>query len=415
MVRPAQTRIAGTLAATALFALAATEAAAQDGSIVLNEQLQLGDVISGVVLNVENVQEQVTVTNSAVGNSLSGSVENESVAIRSTQSMQGDAIADTTLNLGGDTQGQVHAVTQAGGNYVAAAAYGGNVESDIVQTVGDGEIVAYARVPGGEARLLSGGQVSTSAIANATALGGTGSSVTGSVDQASSASLRSGVLSQARYVPGTAVFSANGAANHISVNSQQASNQVLALRQRSTGDVVEADASANAANAWDMTAAASAAGNQIVSANQGGSIVMGTDQENEAEIRAGAINTAFDFGAVYASADAAGNQVQVGNDDIYLEIDNSQLNSGGVDAEASFSGGNGYDAYVGANAVGNSVTGFVCGDCGGQIVATNTQVNTGSINATATTTFSGSGRSAIVGANAIGNSATFYTSRPGGN
>ena len=40
------------IAATAMCAAAATEAAAQDGSLVLNNQLQLGDVISGQTLNV---------------------------------------------------------------------------------------------------------------------------------------------------------------------------------------------------------------------------------------------------------------------------------------------------------------------------------------------------------------------------
>ena len=104
------------IAATAMCAAAATEASAQDGSLVLNNQLQLGDVISGQTLNVEGASDQVTVSNSAQGNSLSGSVENDSLTLRSTQTMRGDARATTEMTVGGDTEGAVSAVTQAGGN-----------------------------------------------------------------------------------------------------------------------------------------------------------------------------------------------------------------------------------------------------------------------------------------------------------
>src|SRR5690606_38185463 len=83
MAKPARIRLAGTIAATALCAAAATEAAAQtpppDDSVVLNQQLQLGDVFSHQTLNVVDPQEQVTVSTSAQGNSASGAVENGSI------------------------------------------------------------------------------------------------------------------------------------------------------------------------------------------------------------------------------------------------------------------------------------------------------------------------------------------------
>ncbi|MFY8163095.1 MAG: holdfast attachment protein D, partial [Brevundimonas sp.] len=63
MAKPARIRLAGTIAATILCAAAATEAAAQnppqDGTIVLNQQLQLGDVFAGQTLNVVDPQDQV--------------------------------------------------------------------------------------------------------------------------------------------------------------------------------------------------------------------------------------------------------------------------------------------------------------------------------------------------------------------
>jgi hypothetical protein len=69
-----------------LCAAAATEAAArnppQDGTIVLNQQLQLGDVFAGQTLNVVDSRDQVTVQGSALGNSASGAVYNGSIIIQ---------------------------------------------------------------------------------------------------------------------------------------------------------------------------------------------------------------------------------------------------------------------------------------------------------------------------------------------
>lgn len=416
MVRPAQNRIVGTLAATALFALAATEAAAQDGPDVLNEQLQLGDVISGQVLNVEGVRERVTVTNSAVGNSLAGSTDGVAAYVVSRQDMQGNARATTELGLSGDTGGYVHSTTQAGGNYLAATATNTRLDIDATQTTGTGEIIANTFIRGGEARLLQGGSVGAVATANTTLLGGTGASINGSVTQDSAATVRAGNLAETRYVPATAVFSSQAVANTVSAHTPSASNQVLVTRQRSTGDLVEADTSANAANGWDLTSQSHAAANQAAFYNGGGSVVLSTEQENQSQVRSRAVTTSYDFGAAYAQASGAGNQVEVTNNDVYLEIDNNQLNSGGVDVEASFTGngsGAGYDAYVNATAVGNSVSAYACSTCAAQIAGTNNQVNTGNVSAIANTTIVSSGRSVLTGSSATGNAATFHITRPG--
>jgi hypothetical protein len=146
--------------------------------------------------------------------------------------------------------------------------------------------------------------------------------------------------------------------------------------------------------------------------NQGGSVAVTTDQSNLSRVRSDSVVTSYDFGAATARAAGTGNEVSIGNNDLYLEIDNAQVNSGGVEASASFAGTNGYDTYVAADAVGNAVTGYACAQCAGQIDATNTQTNSGTVSASATTTIAGSGRSAAIGSSAIGNSATFYVSGP---
>ena len=398
---------------TALCVAAATEAAAQDGAIVLNQQLQLGDVFAGQTLNVVDSQDQVTVSTSAQGNSASGAVYNGSITVESDQTMQGDAVATTDITLGGDTYGEVNATTQAGGNYLAVSAYDASLTLDATQSNTGGLVSATTEVGDSNARLHAGASVGASAISNTAAVYGQGSFVSGTIDQSSSAVVRSFGRIESQYIPDAASVTSQAIVNAVAVNSDQTSGQDLSIVQSSTGDFIEAEASANAGNAWDLAARARATANQAVLYNEGGSVVTASDQQNSSFVRASALTTAYDYGRAEAYARGAANELSVGNNDIYVEIDNSQFNAGGVDVTATFSGTNGYDVSVGADAVGNSVTGYACSDCEAYLEARNTQTNSGDVSAIANTTVAGSNRSVITGANAVGNSASFYVSRPG--
>ncbi|MEY3841944.1 MAG: hypothetical protein RLZZ542_1054 [Pseudomonadota bacterium] len=400
-----------------LCAAAATEAAArnppQDGTIVLNQQLQLGDVFAGQTLNVVDSGDQVTVQGSALGNSASGAVYNGSIIIQSDQTMQGDAVATTDITLSGDTDGVVNATTQAGGNYLAASAYGANLTLDATQTTDNGLISATTEVGDSNARLHAGGAVGASAISNTVAVYGQTSLVSGTINQSSSALVRSFGRIESQYIPAEASVTSQAIVNAIAVNSDNSSGQDLSIAQRSFGSFIESEASANAGNAWDLAARARATANQALLYNEGGAVVTASDQRNSSFVRASALTTAYDYGRAEAYARGAANDLTVGNNDIYVEIDNTQFNTGGVDVVATFSGTNGYDVSVGADAVGNSVTGYACSQCDGYLEAANTQTNTGNVSAVANTTVAGSNRSVITGANAVGNAASFYVSRPG--
>jgi hypothetical protein len=413
MAQPARIRLAGTIAATMLCAAAATEAAAQDGTIVLNQQLQLGDVFAGQTLNVVDSQDQVTVRTSAQGNSASGAVYNDAITVQSDQTMEGDAVATTDITLGGDTYGAVNVTTQAGGNYLAASAYDATLTLDATQSTDDGLISATTEIGDSSARLHAGAAVGASAISNTVAVYGQTSVVSGTIDQSSSAIVRSFSRIESQYIPDAASVTSQTIVNAIAVNSDNTSGQDLGLSQRSFGAYIEAEASANAANAWDLAARARATANQAVLYNEGGSVVTASDQRNSSFVRASALTTAYDYGRAEAYARGAANELSVGNNDIYVEIDNTQFNTGGVDVISTFSGTNGYDVSVGADAVGNSVTGYACSECEGYLEARNTQTNTGDVSAVANTTVAGSNRSVITGANAVGNAASFYVSRPG--
>ncbi len=403
------------IAATALCAAAATEAAAQtppDDSIVLNQQLQLGDVFSHQTLNVVDAQEQVTVSTSAQGNSASGAVENGSITLQSDQDMRGDAVATTDMTFGGDTYGIVNATTQAQGNYLAVSAYDSDLTVDAAQSNTGGLVSATSQLGDDDARLLGGAHINASAISNTVAMYGEGSAVAGTIDQSSTATVRAYNRIETQYIPAEAVIDSQAIVNAVQVTSGQTSGQNLAIAQTSAGDFVEAESSANSGNAWDLAGRARATANQAVLYNEGGSLVADSRQDNTAFVRAAATTTAYDYGRAEAHARGAANELSVGNNDIYVEIDNSQFNSGGVDVTATFSGTNGYDVYVGADAVGNSVTGYSCSDCGGYLEARNNQTNGGDVSATADTTVAGSTRAVITGANSVGNSATFHVSRP---
>jgi hypothetical protein len=403
------------LLAIATCAAAATEAASQDRSLVLNNQLQLGDVIAGQTLHVEGADDQITVSNSATGNSVAGAVVGGAIEFRNVQHLNANVRATTTpAPGGGEIGGVVNATTQANGNYASAAGYGADVAVDSDQRVGPYEIEAATSITGGTVRLLSGAYVNASAAANIMALGGENTHVSGAVHQLNEASVRASNLAETQYIPAEAVFSSTAIGNTAASNGTGASSAYLYVGQRSTGGVVVADTSANAGNAWDLSGTAAATANQAVIANDGGSVVARTQQENFSEVRSTAIVTSYDYGVARAAARGAGNAVSVGNDDLYLELDNSQISTGGVDVHASFAGTNGYDAYVSAEAVGNSVTGYACAQCQATMTVNNSQINEGAVSATANATINGGGRAVIIGTNAVGNAANFYVSRPNG-
>ncbi len=218
-----------------LCAAAATEAAAQDGTIVLNQQLQLGDIFAGQTLNVVDSQDQVTVETSAQGNSASGAVYNDAITVQSDQTMEGDAVATTDITLGGDTYGAVNVTSRAGGNYLTASAYDATLTLDATQSTDDGLISATTEIGDSSARLHAGAAVGASAISNTVAVYGQTSVVGGTIDQSSSAIVRSFSRIESQYIPDAASVTSQAIVNAIAVNSDNTSGQNLGLSQRSFG------------------------------------------------------------------------------------------------------------------------------------------------------------------------------------
>jgi hypothetical protein len=411
MAKPALSRVAGMIAATVTYAAAATEALAQDGSTVLNGQIQLNDSVAETTLNVVDAAA-VDAYASALGNEVLTSVVDTNGRLTSDQTMQGGARATVSLTLEGDT-GPLKARADATGKSLGGTAERGSLDLDVRQTVGAPSVIARARIENDTARLLEGGELTATARGNVAALRATEGRVSGSIAQTSTAaSIDAGALALTRYIPAAAMVSAQALGNAVQSGGTGASSAALDIRQVSDGALVTAAVSANAGNAWDLAGRARAAANQTILRNAGGSVVAATDQTSRSAVRAASLVTAYDFGRAEASATAAGNSAQVGNNDRYVEVDNSQFNGGVVSADAAFVGAWGYDAQVGAEAVGNNVIAYACAACEGTLVAANSQTNTAAVTSTATASVGGRGRAVVVGANAVGNRATFYVTGP---
>ncbi|MFW2345322.1 MAG: hypothetical protein ACN4EU_08470, partial [Brevundimonas mediterranea] len=138
MARPAPIRLAGMIAATATFALAATETTAQETPLcdpqtdpTCTTQTQSGDVTGSVNLNV--TVDQLEVTNSATGNSLAGGIEDSSGSLTARQTMTGATRADTTLVLNGESDGVIGSTTLARGDYLGVSTDGATFALDAAQ------------------------------------------------------------------------------------------------------------------------------------------------------------------------------------------------------------------------------------------------------------------------------------------
>ena len=419
MAKPAPIRLAGMMAATATFAVLATEANAQQtpacnpalGEACFSRQTQSGDVTGQVDLNL--TVDQLTVSTSAQGNALAGGVTDASAGLVSLQTMTGSARAGSTVTLNGEADGQVSMTTQARGNYLGVTTDGATFAVDAAQSTTGDQVRAQSvvRAPGG--RMLQGGFANSVAAANTVAMGGPSSSLTGVIDQQAQTTVFSETVADVQYIPAPAVFAAQSTANVVHTNTTGASHQDLAVRQSNAPSTIEARTDVYVDNAWDLTASANAGANQAIMTNAGGSMLVDVDQSNAGRVRSDARVQTNLQGQTILAARSVANETVAGNNDIYLKLDNTQLNTGGVEANATYVGVNGYDAYVGSDAVGNAVTGYACSQCGGDVNVNNTQTNSGNVTATTNATVS-SGRTAVVGANAVGNSASFYISRPGG-
>ena len=404
------------IVATATFAGVATSAtSAHAQAVVLNGQIQAGDIFADQTLNVVDMDDQVTAVTSATGNAVSGAVEGGSLDLTSSQSMQANATAQTTLNATGTISGQVTLMTEAVGNTGDAGAYGADLTAAVTQTTGAFDITARTDVFGAIAHTEAGDSVGATAIANSQAFGLSDGAIAGmTVTQSSDALARADVEAYTQYIPDGAAYSAAAISNNVSSSGSNGAQQILVTAQTMTGARTQASTFVSAANAWEIQGSTAAVGNNVAATNEDGSLEVNATQSNQSYLQADTVVLAWDYGLASAQAYGVGNSNLVGNNGAYVEIDNTQFNSGGVEVSADFQGDSGYDSYASSSAIGNAVTGYACSECQGTLIARNSQTNTNGVSSTSTVTLTGSGRSLTGTSTAVGNSASFWVTSPGG-
>ena len=238
MARPARILIAGTAVAIATFAAAATSSAQ---SIVLNDQTQSGDIFADQTLNVVDLDDTVTAATTATGNALSGAVTSGSLDLTSSQTMTGDATAQTTLNADGTISGQVTLATEAVANTGDAGAYGADMTANVTQTTGAVAVSARTDVFGSTAHTEGGDSVSSTAIVNSQAFGSsTGATSTVAVSQSNAATATADVEAYTQYIPAPAAYSAVTTGNNVSSSGTDGTTQTLTASQSTTGPLTRA-------------------------------------------------------------------------------------------------------------------------------------------------------------------------------
>lgn len=415
MARPAKTLLAGAISAIPLLSLLCGAATSQtvDPSQVINNQIQLGDVFSSGTLTVVGV-DTVQVQASSTGNAVVAGADGADMAVTSNQTMAGQAVSQTVIDLTTSTPSSVYQSNAATGNAADLSIQGAATLTGVVtqQTDASQAITARSQIEGPDAQAGDLTQVS-SAAGNSTTLDFDNSAGGVRVNQTGGAPVLADGGAIVQYVSGTSDVSGQATGNSVISVGQNESAMRLATYQSNSGPLVQASKFTAYGNSNLTTTSTVATGNQTATINQGSLLDLDNVQSNAAYVRAQSEETSYQFGGATVDATATGNSVLAGNYGPEVVLNNDQFNgAGGVEAIGSFQGQDGYDATVRANAIGNDATAYACSLCTGSVNVNSRQVNQGDVAASATLTTGGSSRSLYGVSTAVGNNASFYVSRP---
>jgi hypothetical protein len=378
-----------------------------------NSQVNLlGDVLADQTLNVVTGDESVASTSTAVGNSVGATVYGADAALTSDQTNSHLISAQGVVNAAGSMGQSSRVATTAVGNSGTATAAYGALSGFMVQT-NTGAVAARSQIEGETAQA---GDVieSTMAAGNSQGLLLVNGAIGARVSQNNQADVGADGGAVIQYVAGTAVVAGTAAGNNIDLTGANQSAARVIVDQYNIPDKVTATQFTAYGNSNLTTTGATASGNNLNAANEGTLLDVTSQQYNSAYVQALAQGGSYQFGAAQATAYGIGNSVLASNANGQgLVLDSSQINDGGgVEVTASFDGTSGYDAGASATAIGNAVSGYVCGQCSGNMTATSNQANNVDISARSTVTV-GAGRSVVGVATATGNNATFSVTGSG--
>ncbi len=384
-------------------------------SEVINNQVQAGDVFATGTLNVVTVEEGVTQSTSATGNSVQAYGDRTDMAVTSNQTLVGSVVAQTVVNVEDNLGADSAISTTALGNTADIGINEATVTGVITQAATFSDNITARTQIEGETAQAGDITAATTAIANNTTLGLTNGAAGVRINQTSGADVLADGGAIMQYVTGTSAISGVAVGNNVSAVGDTSSAQRLAIGQTNNGALVQASKFTAYGNVQEAITNTTAVGNSANVFNQGPLLDVTNQQVNNAYVRSQSEGSAYQYGAAQVSAYGAGNTAVAGNSGEELVLNNTQWNGvGGVEVIATFSGTDGYDSYTQAVAVGNDVTGYACSDCTGTMSVDNRQTNNGDVSSTSTNSVGALGGRSVVGVStATGNNASFYVTRPG--
>ena len=409
MRTPAKTRIAGLAASTLTLALSCAVATshAQDQPLVINEQIQLGDVFSSQTLNVEEAPEGLSVSSTSVGNIVSAVGQNRPIDFQSDQQVDGHVEAAANVEVVGETGEFFVTETSATGNSATAGTCCALTLGSSFQTVSDGAVVAADAISrtGGEAGSIS---VDASAVGNTQGWNQINGEVQAWTEQRNWGLTTATNVAEFAGAPGNIGLSATSVANNVSVDAEN-SYVELGVDQSRRGPGVNAIVNATIEAAADVQAVATATGNLvdiIASAPEASVNVSQSDAATGLDAYSNLTLTEWG-GDANSVAYGVGNSIVMSNLGATNSLYSEQSSTGDVNATAAFTGGSGAAVFVSSTAMGNAVSSFSCTECGGDYGGFNRQINGGAVRSQSNVRITG--RAGLISAQstAIGNTATY--------
>lgn len=380
-------------------------ATSQALSPVVNDQLQLGDVFTTQVLDVEAAPDGLDASGAAVGNIATVTGQNSAIKVRSDQDLQAyvGAVTSTTVTAGAGPSYSV--VATANGNSLTAGTCCDYTDVGAMQRIApDKDVTAFSyNGLGGAVENVS---IDAAAVGNTTGLLATDGYIQATVDQSHQGTTHARAEGEIEQASGNIGLSATAVTNDVTVDAYR-SLVDLAVVQSKEGYGSIAVVDAKIGSGADITGMATATANNINIATGGDSVWHSADQlANGAVIAETTLGIGAWTGTAQAIAYGVGNTILVDNDGPEVALGIVQDNYGEVTGKASIVGTTGGDAYVEASAVGNAISALACGQCGGGIGAESVQTTYGPVRAVGSATI-GAGRAVQAKATAIGNSANY--------
>jgi len=379
---------------------------------VVNDQLQLGDVFAGQVLDVKDVNGDIVAATTALGQGVTVTTDGVDVDVRSRQRLQGDVEGKTVLNVTSSTGSYTGVKTTAVGNAQTNVAVDALMTGRTRQFANGGVVKATTDVNAGNA-WVGPIEASSSAAVNTIGMGASNGRLSFQTQQNSNTRAVATTTGYMSYAPYDAAFSATAVNNSLNSATDGWSQTGFYSGQKVLDGSTKAKSVVQSGSVQSLSNAASAVANTMSVNNTGGPLRMTADQLNRGKVDAEAVTISNLFGEQSTMAYGVGNSSLAGEYGTELAFANNQNNSGGVSASAVSIGSDGYDQKASSVAIGNATTGFACAECKASLDAYNNQVNSGNVRSDTYTRVT-SGRSITGSSTAVGNTATFYVTRPGG-